>query len=58
MSISYYVAEVMNEFSGCEGEIRHCRRLEITSKFILDKKGRNEYFSILRGDMLRNLPQP
>ena len=56
MSISYYIAEVMNEFSGCEGEIRHCRRLEITSKFILDKK-KNEYFSILRSDKTQNLPQ-
>ena len=56
MSISYYTAEVTNEFNGYEGGMRHCRRLEITSKFIFDTK--YEYFSILRSDKLRNLPPP
>jgi hypothetical protein len=55
-SISYYTAEVMNEFSEYEGGMRHCRRLKITSKFIIDTK--YEYFSILRGDKLQNLPPP
>jgi len=55
-SISYYTAEVTNEFNGYEGGMKHCRRLEITSKFIVDTK--YEYFSILRSDKLRNLPPP
>jgi hypothetical protein len=55
-SISYYAAEVLNEFNEYEGGMRHCRRLEITSKFFVDTK--YEYFRILRNDKLQNLPPP
>jgi len=46
---------MMNDFSAYECEIRYYKRLENTSKFILDE---NLYFRILFSDILRYLPPP
>jgi hypothetical protein len=54
-STSYYIAEVMNDCNGYGWEIRYYKQLENTNKFFLDK---NEYFSILFGDVLWKLLPP
>jgi hypothetical protein len=36
-NISYYTTEVMYDCNGEECKIRHYKRLEMSSKFILDK---------------------
>jgi len=37
-SISYYTAEVTDDFNGCDCEIVYYKWLENINKFILDKK--------------------